>query len=40
MDTRVPYFAVTIEGHEVTPWISAIQVAEDDHQADNVTLTV
>jgi phage protein D len=40
MDTRVPYFAVTVEGQDITPWIGGITLVEDDHQADNVTLTI
>src|SRR6266508_2567364 len=40
MDVRVPYFAVTIEGQDVTPWVSSVQVVEDDHQADSMTLTI
>ena len=37
---RVPFFSVTIEGQDVTPWISSVQVVEDDRLADNMTLTV
>jgi phage protein D len=40
MDVRVPYISVTIEGQDVSPWVSSVQLVEDDHQADNVTLTI
>lgn len=37
---RTPYFSVTIEGQDITPWVASVQVAEDDRLADNVTVTV
>ncbi len=40
MMTRTPYYKVTIEGEDITAWVSAVQVVEDDRQADSVTLTV
>jgi phage protein D len=40
LPARVPYFSVVIEGQDVTPWVSSVQVMEDDRLADNVSLTV
>jgi phage protein D len=40
MDVRVPYYSVMIEGQDVTPWVSSVQVVEDDRLADSVTFTV
>src|SRR3954464_14679880 len=37
---RVPYFSVVIEGHDITPWVAAVQVVEDDRLSDNTTITV
>jgi len=39
-DVRVPYFSVVIEGKDVTPWISSVQVVEDDRLSDSVSLVV
>jgi phage protein D len=40
MDVRVPYFSVTIEGEDVSPWVSSVQLVEDDHQADSVSMSI
>jgi phage protein D len=40
MTLRTPYYAVRIEGEDVTPWVRAVQVVEDDRQADSVSLTI
>ncbi|GAB3433629.1 phage late control D family protein [Flindersiella endophytica] len=40
LPARVPYFSVVIEGQDVTPWVSSVQVVEDDRLTDNVSLTV
>ena len=37
---RVPYYRVTMEGEDITSWVSSVTVVEDDHQADHVSLTV
>ncbi len=40
MPTRTPYYRVTLEGQDITPWVSAVTVVEDDRQADNTTITI
>lgn len=40
LPARVPYFSVVVEGQDITPWVSSVQVVEDDRLADNMTLTV
>lgn len=40
LPARVPYFSVVIEKQDVTPWVSSVQVVEDDQLADNVSLTI
>jgi phage protein D len=40
LPARVPYFSVVIEEQDITPWVSSVQVVEDDRLTDNVTLTV
>jgi phage protein D len=37
---RVPYFSVVIEGEDITPWVTSVQVVEDDRLADSTTITV
>jgi phage protein D len=39
---RVPYFEVQVvdAGVDITPWVGSVSVAEDDRQADSVTLTI
>ncbi|MFG3257555.1 phage late control D family protein [Streptomyces sp. NPDC048172] len=37
---RVPYFSVVIEGQDITPWVTSVQVVEDDRMADSMTVTV
>lgn len=37
---RVPYYRVTMQGQDITGWVSAVSVVEDDHQADHVSVTV
>lgn len=40
MPIRTPYYAVRMEGEDITPWVSSAVVVEDDRQADSVTLTI
>jgi phage protein D len=40
MPLRTPYYQVVIEGEDITPWVSAITLTEDDRQTDSVTLTI
>jgi phage protein D len=40
LPARVPYFSVVIEGQDITPWVAAVQVVEDDRLADSTTITV
>lgn len=40
MDARVPFWSVRIEGEDVSPWVSAVQLVEDDRQADSVSITI
>jgi phage protein D len=37
---RAPFFEVKMEGQDITPWISAVTVVEDEKQADNCALTI
>jgi phage protein D len=40
LPVRVPYFAVRIGDQDITSWVAAVQVVEDDRLADSVTVTV
>lgn len=40
MPLRSPYYEVLMEGEDISRWVSALTVVEDDRQADNVTLTI
>ena len=40
MGTRTPFYAVTLEGIDITPWITSITLVEDDRQTDHVMLTI
>lgn len=40
MPVRMPFFQVTLEGEDITRWVSAVTVVEDDRQADNMTIAV
>src|SRR5690242_11183932 len=40
MPVRAPFYAVKLEGVDITSWISSVSVVEDDRQADSVTLTI
>src|SRR3954469_11712451 len=40
MAVRTPFYQVKAEGVDITSWVSAVTVVEDDRQADNVSLTV
>lgn len=40
VEARVPYWSVTVEGQDVSAWVSSLQVVEDDRQADSVSLTL
>lgn len=37
---RQPYFNVTLEGIDISDWISSVKVTEDDHAADSVSIKV
>src|SRR5262245_27314725 len=37
---RTPFYHVTMEHQDITRWISAVAVVEDDRQADSVSLTI
>jgi hypothetical protein len=40
MPIRTPFLQVTLEGQDITNWISSVSVTEDDKQADNVTIAI
>jgi len=40
LPVRVPYFSVVIEDQDITPWVSSVQVVEDDRLSDSVTIAV
>jgi phage protein D len=40
MTLRSPFYQVMMEGQDITSWISAVTVVEDDRQADNVSLII
>ena len=40
MPVRTPYYQVLVEGEDISPWVSAIALVEDDRQTDNVSLTI
>lgn len=40
MAVRTPYFSVVVEGQDITPWVTSVQVAEDDRLADSTTITI
>lgn len=40
MTVRTPYYQVLLEGVDITPWVSAVTLVEDDQQADNVSITI
>ncbi|TNH27820.1 phage late control D family protein [Micromonospora orduensis] len=40
LPARVPYLSVVIEGQDITPWVTSVQVIEDDRLADSTTITV
>jgi phage protein D len=40
MMTRTPYYKVTVEGEDITAWVSSVQVVEDDRQADSVSISI
>jgi phage protein D len=37
---RTPYYRITVEEVDITPWVSAVTVVEDDQQTDSVTITI
>jgi phage protein D len=37
---RTPYLQVKLEGQDVTRWVNSVSVVEDDHQADNVAISI
>lgn len=40
MNSRTPYFQVRVEGEEISDWVAAVTVTEDDQQADALSLTI
>ena len=40
MAVRTPFYRVTLEGEDITPWVSAMTVVEDDRQADSATISI
>jgi phage protein D len=40
MPVRTPFYQVTLEGEDITPWINSVATVEDDRQADSVTITI
>src|SRR5947207_2010207 len=47
MDARTPYYQVWIGdenvskvGEDITSWVTAVSLVEDDRQADNVSITI
>lgn len=40
MDARMPFWSVRIEGQDVSSWVSAVQLTEDDRQTDHVAITM
>jgi phage protein D len=40
MAVRTPYFRVRLAGRDITAWVAAVSVTEDDRRCDSVTLTV
>lgn len=37
---RVPFYEIKMLGVDITPWVNAVTVVEDDHQADNVSISI
>jgi phage protein D len=40
MPVRTPFYQITLEGEDITPWISSVSTVEDDQQTDSVSLTI
>src|SRR5262245_33482319 len=40
MPLRTPFLSVTLEGQDITPWVSGVSITEDDKQSDSVSVTV
>ena len=40
LPARVPFYSVSVSGEDITPWVSSVQIAEDDRLADSVTISV
>lgn len=37
---RSPFFEIKVEGVDITPWVSAVTVVEDERQADSCSITI
>ncbi len=37
---RTPFYSVKMEGIDITPWVHALTIVEDDRQADSVSITI
>jgi phage protein D len=40
MPLRTPFLSVTLEGQDITPWVSGVSVTEDDKQSDSLCVTI
>lgn len=40
MPARTPFYQVTVEGEDISPWVNSVTVVEDDKQADNLTISI
>ncbi len=40
MSVRTPYYAITLEGEDITRWVSTVSIEEDDRQADSVSISI
>ncbi len=40
MLVRTPFYEIKLAGVDITSWVDSVTVVEDDHQADNVAITI
>jgi phage protein D len=40
MPVRTPVYQVSVEGHDITPWVGSVTVTEDDRQADSCSVSI
>jgi phage protein D len=40
MPGRTPFYQVSVEGQDITPWVNSVSVVEDDRQADNCSIAI